>query len=213
MTFALVFEQTLNGLRWGHALSYGSRVDARARHHERGELAHGSLYMSAPTSPSPRSAGQALISSRRTRACRYAGRRHDRGGGGAARALPARSPRPGARNVRLILFFTSSSPSLGRARCSLRPSWLAAHQSLHGRLSALSRAIIAVGCRRVLLWYVVTRTRLGMLIRAGRPIARWSLRSGHIRLLYTWCSASAPRSPARRLDGRAIYNVQPAWAS
>ena len=73
--------------------------------------------------------------------------------------------------------------------------------------------IIVVGLATALiLWYVVTRTRLGMLIRAGATNRTMvgGARREHPRCSTPWCSASAPRSPALAgLMAGPIYTVQP----
>src|SRR5204863_10195897 len=72
----------------------------------------------------------------------------------------------------LILFFNELVAIIwGRAALfASGPSWLAGHIDLFtgSRYPAYRAAIIVVGVVvAVALWYVVTRTRLGMLIRAG----------------------------------------------
>src|SRR5258705_7202423 len=72
----------------------------------------------------------------------------------------------------LILFFNELIAVLwGRAALfASGPSWLSGHIELitGSRYPLYRMAIIFIGLTiAILLWYVVTRTRLGMLIRAG----------------------------------------------
>ena len=78
-------------------------------------------------------------------------------------------------------------------------------------LPGLPRRIILVGLAVALLLYVVvTRTRLGMLIRAGASNRTMVAALGvNIRLLFTSLRLRRrPRRPGRR-DGRADLQVQP----
>src|SRR6266480_6345216 len=91
----------------------------------------------------------------------------------------------------LILFFNELAAILwGRAPLySSLPPWLQGHIKLFaGSTYPVYRAaVIAVGLLvAVLLWYVVTRTRLGMLIRAGASNRTMVGALGvNIKLLYT----------------------------
>src|SRR6266850_676242 len=91
----------------------------------------------------------------------------------------------------LILFFNELVAILwGRAAVyASLPKWLQGHVSLFaGSTYPVYRAlIIGVGLlTAVVLWYVVTRTRLGMLIRAGASNRAMVAALGvNIRLLYT----------------------------
>ena len=91
----------------------------------------------------------------------------------------------------LILFFNELVAILwGRsALYTSAPSWLSGHVELFGdlRYPAYRLATIAVGLAvAALLWYVVARTRLGMLVRAGASNRTMVAALGvNIRLLYT----------------------------
>jgi len=116
----------------------------------------------------------------------------------------------------LILFFNELVAILwGRAALFASvPSWLSGHIELFtGSSYPLYRAvIIGVGLAvAVVLWYVVTRTRLGMLIRAGASNRTMVAALGvNIRLLYTvvFGFGAALAGLAGLLAG-PIYNVQP----
>ena len=116
----------------------------------------------------------------------------------------------------LILFFNELVAILwGRAALFASvPSWLSGHIELFTVSSyPLYRAvIIGVGLAvAVVLWYVVTRTRLGMLIRAGASNRAMVAALGvNIRLLYTvvFGFGAALAGLAGLLAG-PIYNVQP----
>jgi branched-chain amino acid transport system permease protein len=91
----------------------------------------------------------------------------------------------------LILFFNELVAILwGRAALyTTMPAWLSGQLELFAgvRYPTYRAAIIVVGIAvAVLLWYVVTRTRLGMLIRAGASNRTMVAALGvNIRLLYT----------------------------
>src|SRR3979490_2711638 len=91
----------------------------------------------------------------------------------------------------LILFFNELVAIIwGRAALfASGPSWLSGHINLFtgSRYPMYRAAIIVVGLiTAVILWYVVTRTRLGMLIRAGATNRTMVAALGvNIRLLYT----------------------------
>jgi len=116
----------------------------------------------------------------------------------------------------LILFFNELVAMIwGRASLYAQlPEWLRGHVELFsGSTYPLYRlAVIVVGlfiC--VLLWYVVTRTRLGMLIRAGASNRTMVGALGiNIRLLYTvvFGFGAALAGLAGMMAG-PIYSVQP----
>ena len=116
----------------------------------------------------------------------------------------------------LILFFNELVAMIwGRAALFASvPPFLSGHIELFtGSTYPLYRAvIIGVGLVvAVLLWYVVTRTRLGMLIRAGATNRTMVAALGvNIRLLYTvvFGFGAALAGLAGLLSG-PIYNVQP----
>jgi branched-chain amino acid transport system permease protein len=116
----------------------------------------------------------------------------------------------------LILFFNELVAILwGRAALFASvPSFLSGHIELFtGSTYPLYRAvIIVVGLLiAVLLWYVVTRTRLGMLIRAGATNRTMVAALGvNIRLLYTVVFGfGAALAGLAGLMAGPIYNVQP----
>jgi branched-chain amino acid transport system permease protein len=117
----------------------------------------------------------------------------------------------------LILFFNEAVALIwGRAALfASGPSWLSGHIELFSgsRYPLYRVAIIGVGLAVALgLWYVVTRTRLGMLIRAGASNRTMVAALGvNIRLLYTvvFGFVAALAGLAGLLAG-PIYNVQPA---
>ena len=116
----------------------------------------------------------------------------------------------------LILFFNELVAMIwGRAALFASvPPFLSGHIDLFtGSSYPLYRAvIIGVGLVvAVILWYVVTRTRLGMLIRAGATNRTMVAALGvNIRLLYTvvFGFGAALAGLAGLLSG-PIYNVQP----
>jgi branched-chain amino acid transport system permease protein len=116
----------------------------------------------------------------------------------------------------LILFFNELVAMIwGRAALFASvPPFLSGHIDLFtGSSYPLYRAaIIAVGFAvAVVLWYVVTHTRLGMLIRAGATNRTMVAALGvNIRLLYTvvFGFGAALAGLAGLLSG-PIYNVQP----
>jgi branched-chain amino acid transport system permease protein len=116
----------------------------------------------------------------------------------------------------LILFFNELVAMLwGRAALFASvPPFLSGHIELFtGSSYPLYRAvIIAVGLLiALLLWYVVTRTRLGMLIRAGATNRTMVAALGvNIRLLYTVVFGfGAALAGLAGLMAGPIYNVQP----
>ena len=218
MTFALVFEQTLNGLQLGVMLflmAAGLTLVLGIMNVV--NLAHGSLYMVGAylTVAAFRWTGSYLL--------------------GVAlgltgtlivgmlmevivlRALYARDHLDQVlATFGLILFFNEVVAIVwGRAALfASGPSWLAGHINLFtgSRYPLYRAAIIAVGLVvAVLLWYVVTRTRLGMLIRAGATNRTMVAALGvNIRLLYTVVFGfGAALAGLAGLMAGPIYNVQP----
>jgi branched-chain amino acid transport system permease protein len=116
----------------------------------------------------------------------------------------------------LILFFNELVAIVwGRAALfASGPSWLQGHVELFpgSRYPLYRLAIIGVGLAVALgLWYMVSRTRLGMLIRAGASNRSMVSALGvNIRLLYTvvFGFGAALAGLAGLLAG-PIYNVQP----
>jgi len=116
----------------------------------------------------------------------------------------------------LILFFNELVAIVwGRAALfASPPDWLSGHIDLFtgSRYPMYRAAIILIGLSvAILLWYVVTRTRLGMLIRAGATNRTMVAALGvNIRLLYTvvFGFGAALAGLAGLLAG-PIYNVQP----
>jgi branched-chain amino acid transport system permease protein len=116
----------------------------------------------------------------------------------------------------LILFFNELVAMIwGRASLySSLPAWLQGHvELLPGSIYPVYRlVIIAVGLAvAALLWYVVTRTRLGMLIRAGASNRTMVAALGvNIRLLYTVVFGfGAALAGLAGLMAGPIYSVQP----
>jgi branched-chain amino acid transport system permease protein len=116
----------------------------------------------------------------------------------------------------LILFFNELIAILwGRAALFASvPSFLSGHIELFtGSSYPLYRAVIIfVGLiTAIVLWYVVTRTRLGMLIRAGATNRTMVAALGvNIRLLYTVVFGfGAALAGLAGLMAGPIYNVQP----
>jgi branched-chain amino acid transport system permease protein len=116
----------------------------------------------------------------------------------------------------LILFFNELVAIVwGRAALfSDMPQVLSGHVELMGdlRYPVYRLTIILVGlCVALLLWYVVTRTRLGMLIRAGASNRTMVSALGvNIRLLYTAVFGfGAALAGLAGLMAGPIYSVQP----
>jgi branched-chain amino acid transport system permease protein len=116
----------------------------------------------------------------------------------------------------LILFFNELIAIVwGRASLfASPPSWLSGHIDLFtgSRYPAYRAAIILVGLvTALILWYVVTRTRLGMLIRAGATNRTMVAALGvNIRLLCTVVFGfGAALAGLAGLMAGPIYNVQP----
>jgi branched-chain amino acid transport system permease protein len=116
----------------------------------------------------------------------------------------------------LILFFNELVAMIwGRASLYAQlPSWLQGHVELFsGSTYPVYRlAVIAVGLIvGIVLWYVVSRTRLGMLVRAGASNRTMVAALGvNIRLLYTvvFGFGAALAGLAGVMAG-PIYSVQP----
>ena len=116
----------------------------------------------------------------------------------------------------LILFFNELVAILwGRAALyTSLPAWLQGHIDLFGgaRYPVYRLVILAVGLLvAFLLWYVVARTRLGMLIRAGASNRAMVAALGvNIRLLYTVVfGCGAALAGLAGLMAGPIYAVQP----
>jgi branched-chain amino acid transport system permease protein len=116
----------------------------------------------------------------------------------------------------LILFFNELVAMIwGRASLyTSLPAWLQGHvELLPGSIYPVYRlAIIGVGLAvAALLWYVVTRTRLGMLIRAGASNRTMVAALGvNIKLLYTVVFGfGAALAGLAGLMAGPIYSVQP----
>src|SRR5260221_2334794 len=116
----------------------------------------------------------------------------------------------------LILFFNELVAMIwGRAALfASGPAWLSGHIELFtgSRYPLYRLVIILIGfLTALILWYVVSRTRLGMLIRAGASNRTIVAALGtNIRLLYTvvFGFGAALAGLAGILAG-PIYNVQP----
>jgi branched-chain amino acid transport system permease protein len=116
----------------------------------------------------------------------------------------------------LILFFNEATALIwgrGSLYTSL-PSWLQGHVTLFtgSRYPLYRLVILVVGLVvAVALWYVVTRTRLGMLIRAGASNRTMVAALGvNIRLLYTVVFGfGAALAGLAGLMAGPIYAVQP----
>jgi branched-chain amino acid transport system permease protein len=116
----------------------------------------------------------------------------------------------------LILFFNELIAILwGRAaQYSSLPLWLQGHIDLFtgSRYPVYRAVILAVGLVvALLLWYVVTRTRLGMLIRAGASNRTMVAALGvNIKLLYTVVFGfGAALAGLAGIMAGPIYAVQP----
>jgi branched-chain amino acid transport system permease protein len=116
----------------------------------------------------------------------------------------------------LILFFNELVAMLwGRAALyTSLPAWLQGHVELFAgsRYPVYRIVVIGVGLAvGVLLWYVVTKTRLGMLIRAGASNRTMVAALGvNIRLLYTVVFGfGAALAGLAGLMAGPIYAVQP----
>ena len=218
MTFSLVFEQLLNGLQYGVMLflmAAGLTLVLGIMNFV--NLAHGSFYMVGAylTVAATRWSGSYLIGV----------------GAGLAGtllvgilseviALRKLYERDHLDQVLatfgLILFFNELVAIIwGRAALfASPPSWLSGHINLFtgSRYPMFRMAILGVGLAvAVALWYTVTRTRLGMLIRAGATNRTMVAALGvNIRLLYTIVfGVGAALAGLAGLLAGPIYNVQP----
>ena len=116
----------------------------------------------------------------------------------------------------LILFFNELIAIIwGRAAIfASLPAWFRGHVELFGgaRYPSYRLLVIGVGIAVALvLWYVVTRTRLGMLVRAGASNRTMVSALGiNIRLLYTLVfGLGAVLAGLAGLMAGPIYTVQP----
>jgi branched-chain amino acid transport system permease protein len=116
----------------------------------------------------------------------------------------------------LILFFNELVAILwGRTALYLaQPAWLQGHIELFGgsRYPLYRAAVIGVGLAVAAgLWYVVTRTRVGMLVRAGASNRSMVAALGvNIRLLYTFVFGfGAALAGLAGVMAGPIYTVQP----
>ena len=218
MTFALVFEQLLNGLQYGVMLflmAAGLTLVLGIMNFV--NLAHGSFYMVGAylTVAATRWSGSYLIGL-------AAGLLGTLLVGILSEVIALRKlyERDHLDQVLatfgLILFFNELVAIIwGRAALfASPPSWLSGHINLFtgSRYPMFRMAILGVGLVVALgLWYVVTRTRLGMLIRAGATNRTMVAALGvNIRLLYTIVfGVGAALAGLAGLLAGPIYNVQP----
>src|SRR6202007_125045 len=218
MTWGLVFEQLLNGLQYGVMLSLmAAGLTLVFGIMNLVNLAHGSLYMVGAylAVAATQWTGNYLLGAALGLAATLVV-------GMALVLAPVRTlyERDLLAQVLatfgLILFFNELIAILwGRAPLySSLPPWLQGHIKLFaGSTYPVYRAaVIVVGLLvAALLWYVVTRTRVGMLIRAGATNRTMVAALGvNIRLLYTvvFGFGAALAGLAGLLAG-PIYNVQP----
>ncbi len=218
MSWALVFEQLLNGLQYGVMLFLmAAGLTLVLGIMNLVNLAHGSLYMigaylavAGMQATGSYAAGVALG---------FAGTLLV----GMAMELIALRPLYGRDHLDqvlvtfgLILFFNELVAIIwgrGSLYTSL-PAWLQGHVELFtgSRYPVYRLVVLAVGLAvAVLLWYVVTRTRLGMLIRAGASNRTMVAALGiNIRLLYTVVFGfGAALAGLAGLMAGPIYAVQP----
>jgi branched-chain amino acid transport system permease protein len=218
VTFGLVFEQLLNGLQFGVTLflmAAGLTLVLGIMNVV--NLAHGSLYMVGAylTLAAAQWTGSYLLGA-------ALGLLGTLVVGMAVEVVVLRSlyDRDHLDQVLatfgLILFFNELIAIVwGRAALfASPPSWLSGHIDLFtgSRYPAYRAAIILVGLvTALILWYVVTRTRLGMLIRAGASNRTMVAALGvNIRLLYTVVFGfGAALAGLAGLMAGPIYNVQP----
>src|ERR1041385_1642828 len=193
MTWALVFEQLLNGLQYGVMLFLmAAGLTLVLGIMNMVNLAHGSLYMVgaylavAGTEWTGSYLLGALIGFAGTLVVGMVVEVV------ALRALYQRDHLDQVlATFGLILFFNELVSIIwGRGSLySALPAWLAGHVELFAgsRYPVYRLAVLGVGLlTAVILWYVVTRTRLGMLIRAGASNRTMVAALGvNIRLLYT----------------------------
>ena len=218
MTWGLVFEQLLNGLQYGVMLFLmAAGLTLVLGIMNLVNLAHGSLYMigaylavAGMQATGSYAAGVALG---------FAGTLLV----GMAMELVALRPLYGRDHLDqvlvtfgLILFFNELIAILwgrGSLYTSL-PSWLQGHVELFtgSRYPVYRVTILVVGLLvAILLWYVVTRTRLGMLVRAGASNRTMVGALGvNIKLLYTVVfGVGAALAGLAGLMAGPIYAVQP----
>ncbi len=218
MTFALVFEQLLNGLQYGVMLflmAAGLTLVLGIMNFV--NLAHGSFYMVGAylTVAATRWSGSYLFGV-------AAGLAGTLVVGMLSELVALRKlyEREHLDQVLatfgLILFFNELVAIIwGRAALfASPPSWLSGHIDLFtgSRYPMFRVAILGVGLVvAIALWYTVTRTRLGMLIRAGATNRTMVAALGvNIRLLYTIVfGAGAALAGLAGLLAGPIYNVQP----
>ena len=218
MTWALVFEQLLNGLQYGVMLFLmAAGLTLVLGIMNTVNLAHGSLYMVGAylAVAGTQASGSYLAGV----ALGFAGTLIV----GMAMEVIALRPLYGRDHLDqvlvtfgLILFFNELVAIIwgrGSLYTSL-PSWLQGHIDLFtgSRYPVYRMVVLAVGLAvAVLLWYVVTRTRLGMLIRAGAANRTMVAALGvNIRLLYTVVFGfGAALAGLAGLMAGPIYAVQP----
>ena len=218
MTFALVFEQLLNGLQLGVMLFLmAAGLTLVLGIMNMVNLAHGSLYMLG---------AYLAVSGAKWTGSYLLGVLFGLGGtlliGMAVEVIALRTlyQRDHLDQVLatfgLILFFNELTALLwGRAPLyTSLPRWLQGHVPLFGNSTypVYRLVVIAVGLAVAFaLWYVVTRTRLGMLIRAGASNrAMVSALGINIRLLYTVVfGCGAALAGLAGLMAGPIYAVQP----
>jgi len=218
MTWALVFEQLLNGLQYGVMLFLmAAGLTLVLGIMNLVNLAHGSLYMVGAylAVAAMQSTGSYLAGV----AVGFCGTLLV----GMAMELIALRPLYARDHLDqvlvtfgLILFFNELVAILwgrGSLYTSL-PTWLQGHIDLFtgSRYPVYRMVVLAVGLAvAVLLWYVVTRTRLGMLIRAGAANRTMVAALGvNIRLLYTVVFGfGAALAGLAGLMAGPIYAVQP----
>jgi len=218
MTWALVFEQLLNGLQYGVMLFLmAAGLTLVLGIMNLVNLAHGSLYMIG---------AYLAVSGTQATGSYAAGVALGFGGTllvGMAMELVALRPLYGRDHLDqvlvtfgLILFFNELIAIIwgrGSLYTSL-PGWLQGHVDLFtgSRYPVYRLVVLAVGLAvAVVLWYVVTRTRLGMLIRAGASNRTMVAALGiNIRLLYTVVFGfGAALAGLAGLMAGPIYAVQP----
>jgi branched-chain amino acid transport system permease protein len=218
MTWALVFEQLLNGLQYGVMLFLmAAGLTLVLGIMNLVNLAHGSLYMVGAYLAV--AATQATGSYLAGVVLGFAGTLLV----GMAMELIALRPLYGRDHLDqvlatfgLILFFNEVIAMIwgrGSLYTSL-PSWLQGHVNLFAgsRYPVYRLVVLGVGLAvAVVLWYVVTRTRLGMLIRAGASNRTMVAALGvNIRFLYTVVFGfGAALAGLAGLMAGPIYAVQP----
>ena len=218
MTFALVLEQLLNGLQYGVMLFLmAAGLTLVLGIMNLVNLAHGSLYMVGAylAVAGTQWSGSYLVGV----ALGFAGTLIV----GMAMEVITMRPLYGRDHLDqvlvtfgLILFFNELIAIIwgrGSLYTSL-PAWLQGHINLFtgSRYPVYRMVVLGVGLAvAVLLWYVVTRTRLGMLIRAGASNRTMVAALGvNIRLLYTVVFGfGAALAGLAGLMAGPIYAVQP----